>query len=59
MAQVLEGENAIARWRREQSYQRTTERRADLLEGGDDATIIWIMEPVATDTSARESRAFI
>jgi len=30
-----------------------------LLQGQDDATIIWLMEPVATDTSARETRAFI
>ena len=30
-----------------------------LLQGEDDATIIWVMEPVATDTSSRESRAFI
>ena len=30
-----------------------------LLQGEDEATIIWIMEPVATDTSARETRAFI
>lgn len=30
-----------------------------LLQGEDDATFIWVMEPVATDTSARESRAFI
>lgn len=32
-----------------------------LLQGEDDATIIWVMEPPATDTStsSRESRAFI
>jgi len=30
-----------------------------LLQGPDDATIIWVMEPVATDTSSRESRAII
>jgi len=30
-----------------------------LLQGQDDATIIWVMKPVATDTSSRESRAFI
>jgi hypothetical protein len=30
-----------------------------LLQGEDEATIIWVMEPVATDTSSRESRAII
>ncbi|MBW2448203.1 MAG: hypothetical protein JRG83_20090, partial [Deltaproteobacteria bacterium] len=30
-----------------------------LLQGEDDATIIWVMEPVTTDTSSRETRAFI
>ena len=30
-----------------------------LLQGEDEATIIWVMDPVATDTSARETRAFI
>jgi anti-sigma-K factor RskA len=30
-----------------------------LLQGEDDATIIWVMEPVASDTSSRETRAFI
>jgi len=30
-----------------------------LLQGEDDATIIWVMEPPATDTSSRETRAFI
>jgi len=30
-----------------------------LLQGQDEATIIWVMEPVATDTSSRETRAII
>ena len=30
-----------------------------LLQREDDATIIWVMEPVATETSSRETRAII
>lgn len=30
-----------------------------LLQGEDDATIIWVMKPVATETSSRETRAII
>jgi len=40
-------------------YLDAGENSVMLLQGEDDATIIWVMEPVATDTSSRETRAFI